>query len=670
MPGSIPRLLSLSLLICLTFPIAPWGAAVAQRGGAAGQRGQTPSRPASRDSANVRKTPAGFVLDFQDQPLRVVLSAIAEAGGLNVSLSNIPSKNVTVRMGQSMSRDSMSAIVRGLAQANGLTVTQIGPLMSIVGVAEPTSIELAQQNQQRLLQQFQQTNQQASLKLFTYRLKHANAVQLAPILTNLFVGSVGFGTGGGGIQFINPNTGAVSNINVNPFNGAVQGITTINGRAGAAGAAAAGISGAGGAPGRGGFGNAGAAAPVNPNVNPLAAFGGLQQQLAPGALSAQAGQIRIVAEDATNTLLVRATDTDWALVQQILQGIDLRPLQVLIEVTIAEVTRTHDLDVGVTGTVARKRSNGADSLISQGSASSSSANDFILALTGGHGSINYNVALSALQTRGNVRVLSLPVIIAQNNKQAVLNVGQSVPFVQVSQSVITSTAGVVQTVQYQDVGTTLTITPTINPDGYVNMAVSQTDNSATNAIQFDAPIISKREATTQIFIHDGQTTVIGGLAGNTRNHTTSGIPILSSIPFIGPLLFGHITQNDEATELFLFLTPHVISSDDDIDRLREAVKNHSELLKSVPVGPNIVPAPDTMRVPLDTFRRLDSLRRIDSLRRTDSLTLLRRRPPAIRRDTTVTPLSTPTPAELPRPSRTEPLAARIDDAGREPWRLI
>ena len=142
-------------------------------------------------------------------------------------------------------------------------------------------------------------------------------------------------------------------------------------------------------------------------------------------------------------------------------------------------------------------------------------------LTGGNGTIKYDVAIAALQERGDVRVLSLPVIIAQNNRQATLNVGSSRPFVQVSQTVPNDPTGRVQTVQYIDVGTVLTITPTINPDGYVNLVVSQTDNSATNQVQFDAPIINKREATTQIFIRDGQTTVIGGLAGKSHNRQTS-----------------------------------------------------------------------------------------------------------------------------------------------------
>src|SRR4029077_24631 len=127
-----------------------------------------------------------------------------------------------------------------------------------------------------------------------------------------------------------------------------------------------------------------------------------------------------------NSLLVRATDADFQLVQQIIGGVDLRPLQVLIEVTIAEVQRTHDLDLGVSGSV--RNTNGNRGFDSTGAAFLGSSRDFILQLTGGHGSIKYNVAIAALEQRGDVRVLSLPVIIAQNNRQAVLNVGSSRPF--------------------------------------------------------------------------------------------------------------------------------------------------------------------------------------------------------------------------------------------------
>ena len=183
-----------------------------------------------------------------------------------------------------------------------------------------------------------------------------------------------------------------------------------------------------------------------------------------GTLSTAASQIRIVADESTNSLLIRATQADYQLLQGLVQQIDLRPLQVLIEVTIAEVQRSKDLDLGLGGTATRK---GATPTAKRDTVAllpgNVSARDFIFQLTGGNGSISYLGALSALQTRGDVKVLSLPVIIAQNNKEAKLNVGEQRPFVQVNQSVTTGTVPTtVQTVQYINVGTTLTITPTIN----------------------------------------------------------------------------------------------------------------------------------------------------------------------------------------------------------------
>jgi general secretion pathway protein D len=242
----------------------------------------------------------------------------------------------------------------------------------------------------------------------------------------------------------------------------------------------------------------------------------------------------------------------------------------------------------------------------------------VLLLTGGKGSVNYDVAISALQSRGDVRVLSMPIIIAQNNKEAILNVGSQRPFVQVSQTVPNDPSGRVQTVQYVDVGKVLTITPTINADGYVNLAVQQTDNIATNEIQFDAPVISKREATTQVFLRDGQTTVIGGLADNDQRNSTSGIPFLSRIPFIGGWLFGNKQQSNNTSELFLFLTPHIISDDADIDRLRDAVKDGSDLLQDMKLDPRIKLVQPPVRV--DTLNTRPILR-----------------PPAARTDTTRRP---------------------------------
>ncbi len=500
----------------------------------------------------------GFALDFQDQDIRVVLSALAEAGGVNLNFSNLPPTKVTLRMGQTADKAEIASMIKAIAEANDMKVTQVGSLIQVTGPPVVPTMNPRQMAQQAAVP--------VEFKLYTYRLKHSSATDLAPLLTALFAGA----------SSSRASQGGAATPNFNNLNGA-------NGR---------GLGGGAGGGGRGG----GAAATQGVAV---AAQGGAAAnpflQLFGGAASTNtAADVRIVGEETSNTLMVRATAEDWALIQQVIQGVDTRPLQVLIEVTIAEVARTSDLNVGVSGVGVNKSGSRTDSASFP---SAASARDFILKLTQGNGVINYNVALNALQSRGDVKVLSLPVVIAQNNKQAILNVGSRVPFVSVSQNVTTgSTPTTVQTVQYLDVGTVLTITPTINSDGYVNMAVVQTDNSVTTTPQFSNPVINTREATTQVFLRDGQTTVIGGLAGKTTNKTVEGIPILSKIPLIGKWLFAHTTESNSTSELFLFLTPHVIYTDTDIDQLRDAVNANTELLKQVPTGARFTPAGDTIKV--------------------------------------------------------------------------
>lgn len=553
-----------------------------------------------RDTSKVRQTPAGWVLDFQQQPLRVVINALAEAGGLNVTTSNIPNRNIDLRLGQGLDRDGIIEVLKGIAESNSLQYRENASVIRIDGT--PATPPMTAQ---------QIAAQQAALnapQLFTYRLRHASAVQLAPVLSALFQGvrpttpttSTTF-TLPGGVQAVlqgGNNAQAANGISNQTIEGAVTSMRElIVGRAGGAGGGGAAATGRGGGaaqqvvgqppptpPGRGG----GAAA--------VAAQQQQQRQPANLTLSPTAGDIRIVPEESSNSLLIRASPNDYALIQQILAGVDLRPLQVLIEVTIAEVTRSDDLNVGIAADVTRTPKDKTDPDAGAYLPSTAGARDFVLQLTGGKGTIDFNVALNALATRGDLKVLSMPVVIAQNNREAVLNVGSSRPFVQVTQAGGIDPNARVQTIQYIDVGTVLTITPTINPDGYVNLQVQQTANSATNEVQFDAPVISKREATTQVFVRDGQTTVIGGLADNSSQVTKSGVPLLRDIPLAGWLFRG--TQKSKTTsELYLFLTPHIVTSDEDIDRLRDAIKQNSDLLRDVPVDGRIPPRKDTLNVP-------------------------------------------------------------------------
>lgn len=599
----IPRFLAAATLLLTV--VAPSARVVEA------QRGTVTTRPGAAAPA---QPAAGYALDFQNQELQVVLNALAEAGNLNVTMTNIPAQRVSVRMGRGAPRDTLVAMIRGLAESNGVRFTAQGSLIRLEG--DPSTSPAAQQAQQLARQQAaaQAAAEQAAatqqLRLYTHRLKHASAVEVAPVLMNL-LGSGGTTIGnttflpGGGVQINNP-VGGGRGAAVIPPAGAQGGA---QGGRGGGGAAQFQLDqaqgGRGGRGAQGGQGGAAQQAITQAIIGGLLNQGGLGGAGGAGTLSSSSAQVRIVAEESTNSLLIRATSADYALLQQLINGIDLRPLQVLIEVTIAEVQRTSGLNVGLGGSATRR---GASANAPRDTVGllpgNASARDFIFKLTSGNGSINYMAALNALQSRGDVKVLSLPVIIAQNNKEATLNVGEQRPFVQVNQSVTTGAIPTtVQTVQYIDVGTTLTITPIINPDGYVNMAVNQTNNSATNEVQFSAPVISQREASTQVFLRDGQTTVIGGLAGTSKTKNVSGVPWFSKIPIIGGLFFGNTATTETTNELFLFLTPHIISSDEDIDRLKQSLQTGSELLKDVPLGPRIVPGDTLKKPPVDTTRR-------------------------------------------------------------------
>jgi type II secretory pathway component GspD/PulD (secretin) len=303
----------------------------------------------------------------------------------------------------------------------------------------------------------------------------------------------------------------------------------------------------------------------------------------------------IVPDDATNSLLVRASPADWQVMQQAIAALDTRPLQVVIEVVIAEVQRTDDTNIGIN--IRADGSRGDRTTIGRLPTSRDADTDFSLRVIR-TGDIDIEATLSALSATGRVRILSRPVILAQNNMEARINVGTERPFIQISRSMGTTEPFRDEVIQYRDVGTTLTILPTINEDGYVNMSVVQEINNATNEVQFGAPIISTRSASTQLLARDGQTVVIGGLIDRQTEHSRAGIPLLKDIPYLGAL-FGTTRISTGNSELFLFLTPHIVMSDEDADRIKLEIERNAELLEPLtPITPLIPPAvrfpPDTM----------------------------------------------------------------------------
>src|SRR6266498_4019378 len=135
------------------------------------------------------------------------------------------------------------------------------------------------------------------------------------------------------------------------------------------------------------------------------------------------------------------------------------------------------------------------------------------------GSLNLNATLRAAASRGDVTILSRPVVLAANNESAEILVGSQRPFVQVQRALPTDAPLRDQVVQFKDVGTRLAVRPTISDDGYVTLHVAQEVNAATAEIAFDAPVISTRTIQTQLLVKDGHTAVLGGLADTQRDVT-------------------------------------------------------------------------------------------------------------------------------------------------------
>ncbi|MFC1543767.1 type II secretion system protein GspD [Gemmatimonadota bacterium] len=452
--------------------------------------------------AQQRGQQAGPVtLNFQDLELGYVLTALAQAGGINLIYHDLPAKPVTLRTAQPIPRSDIPEVIRALAAANGLAVYEDVGFMRIVGGGEEAEPDTRQ--------------------LYIYRLRHARAATLATTLQALFGGSTTIT--GGSTQRAQTLSRQLQQLQ--------QG------------------------------------AQVTQTAPQVFTIGG------PAAAGLQ-GNVLIVPEDVTNSLLIRAAPADWEIVQLALENLDLRPLQVVIEVLIAEVRHSDDFDLGVALHGERETSGGWGVLDLPTRAAE--RDDTFLVSVADFGSVDIQASLAALATTGEVKILSRPVVLAQNNQSARIIVGTQQPFIQSSQLLPGDVTGVpYQTVQYREVGTVLNILPTINEDGYVNLTVSQEVSNATTETQFGAPIISTREAETQLLARNGQTIVLGGLVGDETEEIRGGIPILKDIPLLG-FLFRTTTQRRGTNELFLFLTPYIVASDEDAELFRQRVESQHE----------------------------------------------------------------------------------------------
>jgi general secretion pathway protein D len=293
------------------------------------------------------------------------------------------------------------------------------------------------------------------------------------------------------------------------------------------------------------------------------------------------GDVRIIADDSNNSLLIMAGERDYELLTDALRQIDISPLQVLVDATIIEVSLTDELRYGLQWYF----TNSVGSYDGQGILADSAA----LART--FPGFNYSIVdsanqvravLSALAQDSRVNVLSSPSVMVLDNQEANIRVGDQVPIrTSESTSALTEDAVTVTSIQYRDTGVSLRVTPRVNAGGMVRLDIEQevNDVSTTTSSGIDSPTIQQRLIKSTVAVQSGETIVLGGLIRETTGTDQSGIPVLYKLPVIGAL-FGATTVSTRRTELIVLLTPRVAHDAGEARAITEDFRRRMQGLES------------------------------------------------------------------------------------------
>lgn len=294
-----------------------------------------------------------------------------------------------------------------------------------------------------------------------------------------------------------------------------------------------------------------------------------------GSASAVSGMegVRIIPDVENNTLLIWASNFTYEKILDALRKLDITPRQVLVEVTIAEVTLGGDLQYGLQWFF---KNNVAGDYGGRGVLGQEGTGG-ITGTIGGASSFAYSISkngvvrllLEALAEESKVKILSSPQIMVIDNQEAEIRVGTDQP---VRSSTTTTDGGnITESIEFRQTGVVLTVSPQVNAGGLITMEIAQevTDVGEIDAATGQRSFLT-REVQSRVAVQSGESIVLGGLISETRRSTQGGIPVLYKVPVIGPL-FGRTSDETNRTELLVLITPQVARDN------REALQVTDEL---------------------------------------------------------------------------------------------
>ena len=358
------------------------------------------------------------------------------------------------------------------------------------------------------------------------------------------------------------------------------------------------------------YAGAGVAAPASTagfagaSSNPVGQTG----QYLEGGAAGGSKMPHVVPNPMDNTVLVQASPQEWEQIKNLLQQLDVPPRQVLIEAKIFEVDLTGQFTAGVESYLQDVGTASATGATNTGTSNSSGTSSVIggitagqaLAAAAGSGGMALTAGamisrtrqllgvLTAEESNGRTKVISSPSIIATDSIPATMNVGSEVPVATSSAAVsgVQSSGNSVfaNTITNQTTGVTLAITARVNSSGVVTMVINQQVSApqANTSSNIDSPSFSNRSVSTQVTVQDGDTIAIGGAITESTSETTSGIPFLNRIPYLG-FIFGSKSTSKTRSELIIFLTPKVIYDTNQLvdatDEIRNSLKTVGRMIK-------------------------------------------------------------------------------------------
>lgn len=284
----------------------------------------------------------------------------------------------------------------------------------------------------------------------------------------------------------------------------------------------------------------------------------------------------IQADEATNSIIVTGDNETKQMVKSIIERLDVRRAQVLIEAIIAEVRSSDSERLGIewianeNNLVGLTNLGGAiGSAISGVTSSTTGAGVLTTALSGGGlnlGTGNYNedtqqgfaAIISALNGTGNTNILSAPSVLTLDNQEAEIVVGEEVPFITNSQ--VTSNGNPFQNIERKDVGLKLTVKPQINNGDSIKLEIAQENSNVSASSAASDVITSKRSIKTTVIVEDGKILVLGGLMDDSITGQKTKVPLLGDIPILGTL-FSYETEAKEKRNLMVFIRPTILKNE-------------------------------------------------------------------------------------------------------------